>query len=71
MLSPFMDYLTKAPYPLLPIPAHQTTHSHFPDLAFLYTGASSLHRNKGLCYICSWSRRTKGPKSPQFGLASS
>jgi hypothetical protein len=42
--------------PLLP------THSHLPDLAFPYTGASSLHRTNNLpshwcptSYICSWS----------------
>ena len=31
-----------------PPPAYQPTYSHFPVLAFLYTGASSLHRTKCL-----------------------
>jgi hypothetical protein len=31
------------------------SHSYLPTLAFPYTGALSLHKTKGLCYICSWS----------------
>jgi hypothetical protein len=38
----------KTTYPLLPPPAHQPTHSHFPALAFPYTGTYNLHRAKGL-----------------------
>ena len=34
--------------PVSPRPAHQPTDSHFLALAFPYTGASSLHRTKGL-----------------------
>jgi hypothetical protein len=57
----------KTPYPMSPPPAHPPTHSHFPVLAFPYTGASGLRRTKGLSsgalmtykailyYLCSWS----------------
>ena len=40
--------LWEAPPPSSPSPAHQSTHSCFLVLAFYYTGASSLHRTKGL-----------------------
>ena len=40
--------LRKPPYPIPPPSVHQPDHSRFPVLAFPYTGASSLHRNKGL-----------------------
>jgi hypothetical protein len=48
MLSPFLVSPPKTPY-LLPLPpAHQPT--YFLALAFPYTGASSLHRTKGLSF---------------------
>ena len=50
MLSPFPP---NTPYPILLPPAHQTTHSRFPVLAFPYTGISILHRTKGLfSHLC-------------------
>ena len=53
MLSPFVVSIPKTPYPILPYPCFcegvpPPIHSHFPILAFPYTGASSLHRTKGL-----------------------
>ena len=50
MLSPFLVSPLKTAYPLPPPPAHQPTHSSFLVLAFPYTGASSLHRTKGLYF---------------------
>jgi hypothetical protein len=44
----FLVSLLKISYPIPPPPAQQSTLSHFPVLAFPYTGASSLHRTKGL-----------------------
>jgi hypothetical protein len=38
----------KPPYPIPPPPVHEPTYSRLPVLAFPYTGASSLHRTKGL-----------------------
>jgi hypothetical protein len=69
MLSPFPISPLQTPYPISPPPAsmrmlpHSPTHSLIPVLAFSYTGASSLHRTKGLSlmpykaslfYICNW-----------------
>lgn len=48
MLSHFLVSPLKTPYLNPTSPAHQTTHSHFPVLAFPYIGASSLHRTYGL-----------------------
>jgi hypothetical protein len=48
MLSPFLVSPSRTPYPLLPAPAHQPTHTCFLALAFPYTGTSSLHRTKVL-----------------------
>ena len=48
MLSPFLVSPPNIPYPIPPPTAHQHIHSFFPVLAFPYTGASSLLRNKGL-----------------------
>ena len=54
MLSPVPVSPLKALYPILPPPAsmrvfpHPPTYSHFPILAFPYTGESNLHRTKGL-----------------------
>ena len=48
MLSPFLVSPPKNPIPPPHSPAHQPTHSCFLALAFLYTGAYSLHRTKGL-----------------------
>jgi hypothetical protein len=39
MLSPFLVYPPKIPYPLPTSPAPQPTHSHFLAQAFPYTGA--------------------------------
>jgi hypothetical protein len=47
-IIPFPGFPSESPHPLSPHPAHQSTHSHFLALAFPYTGASSLHRTKGL-----------------------
>ena len=55
-LSPFPGFLSENPHPISPPPAsmrlflYLPTHSHFPILAFPYTGASSLHRTKGLSF---------------------
>ena len=46
MLSPFLVSSLKSPYSILPSPAHQLTHSHFPVLLFPYTGALSLNGTK-------------------------
>jgi len=70
MLSPFPVSPPQPPHPF-PLPcfyedAPLSIHSHLPALTFPYTGASSLHRTKGLpshlmpdkailCYICGWS----------------
>ena len=54
MLSPFLVSPLQPPYPTPPYPASMRVLPHpLPDscltaLAFLYTGASSLHRTKGL-----------------------
>jgi hypothetical protein len=54
MLSLFSVSPQETPYPILPpagfmkVLKHLSTDSHLPTLAFLYTGASSLSRNKGL-----------------------
>ena len=54
MLSPFLLSPLQIPYPIPPYPAsmkvfpHLPTHFGLTTLAFLYTGASSLHRTKGL-----------------------
>ena len=44
---PFPCYFSKNPYPI-PFPLLTNSHSHFADLAFPYTGASSFHRTNGL-----------------------
>jgi hypothetical protein len=48
---PFSGFPSGNPYPI-PLPPASIRvppiHSHLPVLAFPYTGASSLHRNKGL-----------------------
>ena len=54
MLFIFLVSPLETPYPILPSPASMRmltqppTHSCFPALASLYTGASSLPRTKGL-----------------------
>ena len=54
MLCPFMASPLQTSYPILCYPAsmrvlpHPPTHSCLTALAFLYTGASNLHRTKGL-----------------------
>ena len=54
MLSPFLVSPLQTPYPISPYLAsmrvlpHPPNHSCLTTLAFLYTGASSLHRAKGL-----------------------
>jgi len=54
MLSPFLVSPLEIPYPIFPPTAtmrvllHLPTPSHFPALAFPYTGASSFHRTNGL-----------------------
>ena len=54
MLSPFFVSPLQTPYPISPYPAsmrvlpHPPIHSYLTALAFLFTGASSLHRTKGL-----------------------
>ena len=54
MLSPFPISPLQISYPMSPYPVsmrvlpHLPTHSHLTTLAFLYTGASSLHQTKGL-----------------------
>ena len=54
MLPPFPVSPLQIPYPIPPYPAsmrvllHLPTHSCLTTLAFLYTGASSLHSTKGL-----------------------
>jgi hypothetical protein len=47
MLSPFLEFPLKTPYPISPPPAHQPTHIYFLALAIPYTGAYNLHRTKG------------------------
>ena len=53
MLSPSLISPLQTTYPIPSYPAsmrvlpHPPTHSHLTGLAFLYTEASSLHRNKG------------------------
>jgi hypothetical protein len=44
----FIVFLLKIPYPLPHPCAPQPTHSWFLALAFPYTGAQNLHRNKSL-----------------------
>ena len=54
MLSPYPVSPLQPSYPIPPYPAsmkvlpNHPTHSCFTALAFLYTGASSLHRTEGL-----------------------
>ena len=54
MLSPFPVSSLKTPYPIplytasMRVLYHPPTHSCLTALAFLYPGASSLHRTKGL-----------------------
>ena len=54
MLSLFLASTLQIPCPITPPPAsmrvlpHPPTHSLLTDLAFPYTGASSLHRTKDL-----------------------
>ena len=54
MLYPFQVSPLQTPYSNLPYPAsksvlsHQPIHSRLTTPAFLYTGASILHRTKGL-----------------------
>jgi hypothetical protein len=60
MLSPFLIPRLKTPYPIPTTPAHQTTHSHIPVLEFPYTGASSLHKTKGLSSHCYLTRPSSG-----------
>jgi hypothetical protein len=43
-----LGFLPQNPYPIPSPPAHQPTHSHFPVLAFSYSGAPSLLRSKSL-----------------------
>jgi hypothetical protein len=51
---PFPGFPSASPRPIPPYPTsmsvlpHPPTHSHLTTLVFLYTGASSLHRTKGL-----------------------
>ena len=48
MLSPFPVSPLETPYPAsMRVLPHPPTHSHLTGLAFLYTEASSLHRNRG------------------------
>ena len=54
MLTPFPVSPLQTLYPILPYPASMRvlphplpTHSRITALAFLYTGASSLHKTKG------------------------
>jgi hypothetical protein len=48
LLFPFLISPPKTTYPIPSPTAHQLIHSHFPVLAFPYTGTSSLPRTKGL-----------------------
>ena len=54
MLSLFPISSPETPYPITPPPAsmgvlpNPPNHYCLPTMAFLYTGASSLHRTKGL-----------------------
>ena len=50
MFPPFLVSPPKTPYSItsFPLRTNTPTHSHFPVLAFPYTGALSLHRIKGL-----------------------
>ena len=54
MVSTFLVSLLQTSYPIPPYPAsirvlpHPPTHSHLTALAFLYTGAWSLHKTKSL-----------------------
>ena len=58
MLSPFLVCSLQTPYPVPFSPAsmtvfpHPPSHSYFTTLAFPYTGASSIHRTKGLPSHC-------------------
>jgi hypothetical protein len=45
---PCPGFPSETSYPIPFLPAHQPTHSHFPVLAFPYTGALSLFRTKDL-----------------------
>ena len=53
-VTPFPEFPSRNPYPILPPPVsmrvlkHPYTHSHFPSLAFPYTGAWRLPRTKDL-----------------------
>ena len=58
MSFPFLISPLKTLYPIPPTPDHQHTQSHFPVLAFPYTGALNLQKTKDLSshsYICGWS----------------
>ena len=62
MLSPFLVSPPKPPYPIHPLPAHQSTHSHFFPLNWGIKLSQDqrpllpLMSNKAIhCYICSWS----------------
>jgi hypothetical protein len=61
----FLFPLRKHP-PHTPPPAsmvsHPPTHSHLPTLVFLYSGTWSLHRMKGLFFLCCLTR----PSSATF-----
>ena len=48
MVLPFLVTPPKIPYPICPPCLQTVPHIHFPDMAFPYTGASSLHRSNGL-----------------------
>ena len=52
MLSPFLALISgntlSSPPPSMRVLPHPPTDSCLPALAFLYTGALSLHRTKGL-----------------------
>ena len=68
-IIPFLGFSSENPLSQPLPPAHQSTQSCFPVLAFPYTGASSLHRTKGLfSHWCltrpssvTYTTRSKGP----------
>ena len=59
-VNPFFVSPPKMSYSIPPSPAHQPTHSCFVVLAFPYTGASILHRTKGLSSHWCLTRPTSG-----------
>jgi hypothetical protein len=63
MLSPFL-FPSDTPYPLPLLPACQPIHSCFLVLTFLYTGALSLHKTKGLVHIVVPSMGLQTPSAP-------